>query len=234
MSEICLKDIIQAALLVSGEPLTIERLASLFDEGTRPDRESLVAALAEIETDCARGPMELQRIDRAYRLQTRAEYAPWLNRLFTERPPRYSRALLETLAIIAYRQPVTRGEIEAIRGVAVSSEIIKTLMQREWVRQIGIKEVPGRPALYGTSRSFLEYFNLTSLSELPPLTSLCIEAAESGAEGDGAPEPTHEREPDRAAEPAAEHGAVTAIGAAFEDIGRPDGQADEASAQSHE
>lgn len=187
MSDMVLKDIVQAALLVAGEPLTIERLAALFDEGARPDRESLLAALAELAEDCARGPMELQRVDRAYRLQTRVEYAPWLNRLFTERPPRYSRALLETLAIIAYRQPVTRGEIEAIRGVGVSSEIIKTLMQREWVRQVGTKEVPGRPALYGTSRSFLEYFNLVSLAELPPLASLQIDAAASAVAGDGWP-----------------------------------------------
>ncbi len=172
MSEIRIRDIVQAALLVAGEPLTLERLGSLFAEEAQPARSELMGALEEIRAACADGPLELQCIDKAYRLQTRAEYAPWLNRLFAERPARYSRAVLETLAIIAYRQPTTRGEIEAIRGVAVSSDIIKTLISREWIRQVGTKEVPGRPALYGTTRAFLENFNLTSLGDLPPLSEL--------------------------------------------------------------
>ncbi len=172
MSDIRIRDIVQAALLVAGEPLTLERLGSLFADEAQPERAALLEALEEIRAACAEGPLELQCIDRAYRLQTRAEYAPWLNRLFAERPARYSRAILETLAIIAYRQPTTRGEIEAIRGVAVSSDIIKTLLSREWIRQVGTKEVPGRPALYGTTRAFLEHFNLTSLGDLPPLSEL--------------------------------------------------------------
>ncbi len=172
MSDMQLRDIVHAALLVAGEPLTLDRLAALFEEGACPDREALRGALADLEAALAGGPVELQCIDKAYRLQTRVEFAPWLNRLSAEKPPKYSRATLETLAIIAYRQPVTRGEIEAIRGVAVSSEILKTLMQREWIRQVGAKEVPGRPALFGTTRGFLEYFNLTSLADLPPLADL--------------------------------------------------------------
>ncbi len=174
MSEVRIRDIVQAALLVAGEPLTLERLGSLFADEARPEREELLQALEDVRNACNGGPLELQCIDKAYRLQTRAEYAPWLNRLFAERPARYSRAVLETLAVIAYRQPTTRGEIEAIRGVAVSSDIIKTLLSREWIRQVGTKEVPGRPALYGTTRAFLENFNLTSLSELPPLSELRV------------------------------------------------------------
>ncbi len=176
MSDIQLKHILQAALFAAGEPLTLERMVALFGEEAPPDRATLLAALAEVEQDCQGGPLELQRIENAYRLQTRREFAPWLNRLFAERPARYSRAVLETLAIIAYRQPVTRGEIEAIRGVAVSSEIIRALTQREWIRQVGAKEVPGRPALYGTTRAFLEHFNLKSLEELPPLAEVHAEA----------------------------------------------------------
>ncbi len=187
MSEMQLKDIVYAALLAAGEPLTLDRLGALFDEDVRPDREVLRAALGELEAALATGPVELQCIDKAYRLQTRIAFAPWLRRLSAERPPKYSRATLETLAIIAYRQPVTRGEIEAIRGVAVSSEILKTLMQREWIRQVGTKEVPGRPALFGTTRVFLEYFSLTSLADLPPLADLRAERI-PGETADDTPE----------------------------------------------
>ena len=182
MSDIRVRDIVQAALLVAGEPLTLERLGSLFADEAQPERATLLDALEEIRIACAEGPLELQCIDRAYRLQTRAEYAPWLNRLFAERPARYSRAVLETLAIIAYRQPTTRGEIEAIRGVAVSSDIIKTLLSREWIRQVGTKEVPGRPALYGTTRAFLEHFNLTSLGDLPSLSELRVVAVDQAGQ----------------------------------------------------
>ncbi|MHB1512547.1 MAG: SMC-Scp complex subunit ScpB [Acidiferrobacter sp.] len=182
MSDIRIRDIVQAALLVAGEPLTLERLGSLFADEAQPERAVLLEALEEIRVACAEGPLELQCIDRAYRLQTRAEYAPWLNRLFAERPARYSRAVLETLAIIAYRQPTTRGEIEAIRGVAVSSDIIKTLLSREWIRQVGTKEVPGRPALYGTTRAFLEHFNLTSLGDLPSLSELRVVAVDQAGQ----------------------------------------------------
>ena len=167
-----LKNIIEAALLVAGVSLTLEKMLSLFPEDSRPSRDDLLAALKQIENECVHRGVELVQIDKAWRFQTRQKYAEWIARLSEERPVRYSRALLETLAIIAYRQPVTRGEIEDIRGVAVSTDIIKTLLGREWVRQVGTRDVPGRPALYGTTRGFLEHFNLTSLDALPPLAEL--------------------------------------------------------------
>jgi len=167
-----LKNIVEAALLVAGVPLTVEKLLSLFPEESRPERDEVRAALEKIEAECEHRGIELKRIDQGYRFQTRQKYAEWIARLSEERPVRYSRALLETLAIIAYRQPVTRGEIEDIRGVAVSTEIIKTLLGREWIRQVGTRDVPGRPALYGTTRGFLEHFNLKGLDELPPLAEL--------------------------------------------------------------
>jgi len=167
-----LKNIVEAALLVAGVPLTLDKLLSLFPEDTRPTRDELRTALDQLAADCEHRGIELQRIDQGYRFQTKQKYAEWIARLSEERPVRYSRALLETLAIIAYRQPVTRGEIEDIRGVAVSSEIIKTLLGRDWVRQVGTRDVPGRPALYGTTRGFLEHFNLKGLDELPPLAEL--------------------------------------------------------------
>ncbi len=167
-----LKNILEAALLVAGQPLTIDKMLSLFPEDSRPSRDDVRAALRHIENECAGRGIELMQVDQAFRFQTRPRYAEWISRLYEERPVRYSRALLETLAIIAYRQPVTRGEIEDIRGVAVSSEIIKTLMGRDWIRQVGTRDVPGRPALYGTTRGFLEHFSLKSLDELPPLAEL--------------------------------------------------------------
>lgn len=170
MSE--LKNIVEAALLVAGAPLTIDKLLSLFAEDSRPSREDVQAALDALAQDYEGRGIELKKIERGYRVQSREKYAPWLARLAEERPQRYSRALLETLAIIAYRQPVTRGEIEDIRGVAVSSEIIKTLLGREWIKQVGTRDVPGKPAIYGTTRGFLEHFNLSALSDLPPLAEL--------------------------------------------------------------
>lgn len=167
-----LKNVIEAALLVAGQPLTIDRMMSLFTEDSRPSREEIHAVLAVLEQECATRGVELKQVDRGYRYQTRERYASWIARLTEERPVKYSRALLETLAIIAYRQPVTRAEIEDIRGVSVSSEIIKTLLGREWIKQVGTRDVPGKPALYGTTRGFLEHFNLKSLDELPPLAEL--------------------------------------------------------------
>lgn len=167
-----LRNIIEAALLVAGQPLTIDKMLGLFPDDSRPARDDIRAALAALSEDCTGRGVELMQIDNAWRFQSKQRYAEWLQRLSEERPVRYSRALLETLAIIAYRQPVTRGEIEDIRGVAVSSEIIKTLLGREWIRQIGTRDVPGRPALYGTTRGFLEHFNLKSLDALPPLAEL--------------------------------------------------------------
>lgn len=167
-----LKNIIEAALLVAGQPLTLDKLLSLFPEDSRPGRDEVRAALKQLEADYEQRGIELRQIDHGFRFQSREKYAEWIARLSEERPVRYSRALLETLAIIAYRQPVTRGEIEDIRGVAVSTEIIKTLVGRDWVRQVGTRDVPGRPALYGTTRGFLEHFNLKGLDALPPLVEL--------------------------------------------------------------
>ncbi len=167
-----LKNIIEAAILVSEEPITVDRILGMFTDATKPERSTVNDLLLELEQEYANRGFELKRIEKAYRIQTREEYSPWLARLRAGRPPRYSRALLETLAIIAYRQPVTRGEIEEIRGVAVSTDIIRTLVDREWVRQVGVRDVPGKPALFATTRSFLEYFNLEGLSQLPTLQDI--------------------------------------------------------------
>ncbi|MHB1142783.1 MAG: SMC-Scp complex subunit ScpB [Sulfuricaulis sp.] len=167
-----LKNIIEAALLVAGQPLTIEKMLTMFPSESPPTREEIRAVLEMLEEEYAGRVVELKQIDRSWRFQTRDKYASWITRLAEERPVRYSRALLETLAIIAYRQPVTRGDIENIRGVSVSTDIIKTLQGREWIRQVGVRNVPGRPALYGTTREFLEHFNLKNLEELPPLSAL--------------------------------------------------------------
>jgi segregation and condensation protein B len=164
-----LKLIIEAALLAAGRPLGLAELQDLFGESERPPPEDFKQALDELAEDCRQRPVELKQVASGYRLQVRESFSPWISRLFEERPGRYSRALLETLAIIAYRQPATRGEIEDIRGVAVSPGIIKTLQERGWIHVVGHKEVPGRPALFATTRHFLDYFNLKSLSELPPL-----------------------------------------------------------------
>jgi segregation and condensation protein B len=174
MSEINpeIRNIVEAALLVAGQPLTLDKLCALFPEESRPTRDDMRAILAALNDDYLDRGIELKQIEQAWRIQSRTKYADWLSRLYEERPVRYSRALLETLAIIAYRQPVTRGEIEEIRGVSVSSETIKTLLGREWIRQVGVRDVPGKPALYGTTRGFLEHFNLKSLDELPPLAEL--------------------------------------------------------------
>lgn len=167
-----LKNIIEAALLAAGHPLTLDQLTALFAEGEQPAREVLRAALDELRQDCAQRGIELKEVSSGYRFQVKEEFAPWVSRLWDERPTRYSRALLETLALMAYRQPITRAEIEDIRGVAVSSNIIKTLLEREWIRVVGHREVPGRPALYGTTRQFLDSFNLKSLNDLPPLAEI--------------------------------------------------------------
>ncbi len=167
-----LKNIVEGALLAAGEPLTLERLQGLFPDDEIPDRAQLRQALDELAHDCEGRGIELKEVASGYRLQVRAELAPWVSRLWEERPARYSRALLETLAIIAYRQPVTRGEIEEIRGVSVGTPIIRTLQEREWIRVVGHRDVPGRPAMFGTTRKFLDYFNLKSLDELPSLIEL--------------------------------------------------------------
>lgn len=166
------KQIIEAALLAAGRPLLIDQLLELFAEDQRPKRKALRELLAEIGRDYEGRGIELVEVGSGFRIQVRAEYAPWVSRLWAERPSRYSRALMETLALIAYRQPITRGEIEEVRGVAVSTNIIKSLTEREWVRVVGHRDVPGRPALYGTTRNFLDYFSLKNLNELPTLSEI--------------------------------------------------------------
>lgn len=167
-----LKNILEAALLGAGELLSIDRMLSMFPVDSRPSREAVREALKTLEQEYQHRGIELKQFDRGYRFQTRQKYAEWILRLHQERPPRYSRALLETLAIVAYKQPVTRGDIEAIRGVSVSTEIMRTLLEREWIRQVGYRDAPGRPALYGTTRQFVEHFDLSSIDELPPLAEL--------------------------------------------------------------
>ncbi|MBK8752002.1 MAG: SMC-Scp complex subunit ScpB [Candidatus Competibacteraceae bacterium] len=167
MSE--LKTILEALLLAAGEPLALDRLLEIFPETERPDREAVQAALAALAADYHGRGVEMVEVATGFRLQVPKAFSPWVSRLWEERAASYSRALLETLALIAYRQPITRGEIEDVRGVSVSSSIMKTLQERGWIKVIGHREVPGRPALFATTRVFLDYFNLKSLSELPSL-----------------------------------------------------------------
>ncbi len=172
MTEEQLKNIVEAALLAAGRPLTLDHLLRLFGEENPPERQALRKVLTTLMEEYADRGIELKEVASGFRIQVREELAPWLHRLDEERPPRYSRALLETLALIAYRQPITRGEIEDVRGVSVSSNIIRTLLEREWIRVVGHRDVPGRPAMYGTTRQFLDYFNLKGLDELPTLAEL--------------------------------------------------------------
>lgn len=167
-----LKNIIEAALLVSGNPLSLDKLRELFIEGEQPSNEELRTTLQDLANDYQDRFIELKEVGSGFRIQARLEAAQWINRLWEEKPQRYSRSLLETLALIAYRQPITRAEIEDIRGVAVSSHIVKTLLDREWVRIVGHRDVPGRPALFGTTKQFLDYFDLKNLDDLPPLIEL--------------------------------------------------------------
>lgn len=164
-----LKRIVEAALLAAGNPLTAAQLLALFGENEATSHDDIARAIESLQADCEPRGIELIEVASGFRYQVRQEVHAWVARLWTERPSRYSRALLETLALIAYRQPITRGEIEQIRGVAVSTHIIKTLEEREWIRVVGHRDVPGRPTLFGTTRGFLDYFNLKSLDELPSL-----------------------------------------------------------------
>ncbi len=172
MAETGLVQILEGALMAAGEPLSLQRIGQLFDDLERPSNDDLKTALAEVAERCDGRGYELKQVASGYRFQVRQNLSTWVGRLWQERPQRYSRALLETLSLIAYRQPITRGEIEEIRGVAVSTNIIKTLQEREWVRIVGHRDVPGRPAMYATTRQFLDYFNLKSLDELPPLAEI--------------------------------------------------------------
>jgi segregation and condensation protein B len=167
-----LKRIVEAALLAAAQPLSLPQLSALFGETETPSHDDMARALDELGRDCAERGVELREVASGFRYQVREDVHVWVARLWTERQTKYSRALLETLALIAYRQPITRGEIEQIRGVAVSTNIVKTLEEREWIRVVGYRDVPGKPALFGTTRMFLDYFNLKSLDELPALTEI--------------------------------------------------------------
>jgi segregation and condensation protein B len=167
-----LKRIVEAALLASAQPLSIPQILTLFGEQEMPSHDEVARALDELGRDAETRGVELKEVASGFRYQVRQDVNQWVSRLWTERQTRYSRALLETLSLIAYRQPITRGEIEQIRGVAVSTNIIKTLEEREWVRVVGYRDVPGKPELFGTTRNFLDYFNLKSLDELPPLAEI--------------------------------------------------------------
>jgi len=174
MSQKKIKNIVEAALMISTQPLSIKRLMNLFEEDKtlQPNRDNIKKAIIDLQKDFEGRGVNLVEVASGFRFQADDEYADWINHLFDERPPRYSRALLETLSIIAYRQPVTRGEIEDIRGVSVSGTITKTLLEREWIKVVGHRDVPGRPELLATTKSFLDYFNLKKLSDLPPLEDI--------------------------------------------------------------
>jgi segregation and condensation protein B len=167
-----LKLVLEAALLAAGQPLSMAQLQALFSDEERPPAGEISRALEQLSQDCTGRAVELKKVASGYRLQVREELNEWVTRLWKERPQRYSRALLETMALIAYRQPITRGEIEAVRGVGVRTSIIRTLQERDWIRVVGHRDVPGKPALFGTTRAFLDSFNLKSLDELPTLAEI--------------------------------------------------------------
>lgn len=168
-----LKNILEAVLLASERSLSVVQLEALFElDEERPTRDEIRQALHEMEEDYQARGFELKQVATGYRLQVKQEFSTWVGRLWEEKPARYTRALLETMALIAYRQPITRGEIEEVRGVSVSSNIIKTLLERDWIKVLGHKDVPGKPTLYGTTKEFLDYFNLKKLDELPTLAEI--------------------------------------------------------------
>ncbi len=167
-----LKQIIEGALLAAGRPLSVDSILSLFLDEDQPSRDEIREAIKGLQDDCANRGVELKEVSTGFRYQVKADLAEWIARLWEDKATKYSRATLETLSLIAYRQPITRSEIEDVRGVSVSSHIVKSMLEREWIRVIGHRDVPGRPALYGTTKAFLDYFGLKSLSELPPLAEL--------------------------------------------------------------
>ena len=186
-----LAPLLEAFLLASGKPQSLERLFELFEEGERPEPPVFKKALELLRKSCDGRAFELKEVASGYRLQIREKYSPWVGRLWEERPQRYSRAMLETMALIAYRQPITRGEIEDVRGVAVNSHIVKTLLEREWIRVVGYRDVPGKPAMFATTKGFLDHFNLKSLDELPPLAELRELEPDPILDFDDAPVPAH-------------------------------------------
>ncbi|HEY1873292.1 MAG TPA: SMC-Scp complex subunit ScpB [Steroidobacteraceae bacterium] len=226
MNESYLRNLIEAALLAAGGPLPVAELMRLFDEATRPSAQAVREALASLGAEYQGRGIELKETASGFRIQVRHELAGEISRLWPERAARYSRALLETLALIAYRQPITRAEIEAVRGVAVNPNIIRTMIERNWVRVVGHRDVPGHPELLGTTREFLDYFGLRSLDELPPLAELKamgdLTLQLVLAEETGAPQPPELSGVDRAA--------TEAPGAAEEDSSEDDELSAEGSA----
>jgi len=182
-----IKHVLEAAMLAAGRPLALDQLRSLFGAEQPPERAELRAALDELQADYAGRGIMVNEVASGFRIEVRPAMAPWLGRLWEERPPRYSRALMETLAIVAYRQPVTRGDVEQVRGVVVTTNIMRTLMERGWIKVVGYRDVPGKPAMYGTTREFLDYFGLRHLEDLPPLAEIrdldCLTAQLELAEG---------------------------------------------------
>jgi segregation and condensation protein B len=172
MDALEIKYFIEAALLAAGRPLSVDQLQGLFDGRMTPEKSEIRAAIAALNLDYEPRGVEIGEVASGFRLQIKGSMADRLQKLWEERPPRYSRALFETLALVAYRQPITRGEIEEVRGVSVSSNIMRTLIEREWVRVVGHRDVPGRPEMFGTTKGFLDYFSLKRLEDLPPLADL--------------------------------------------------------------
>lgn len=222
------KNIVEAALMAAGQPLSIDRLLNLFLDENQPSRDELRSALSVLAEECENRGVELVEVGSGFRYQAKQENAEWIARLWEEKPPRYSRALLETLSLIAYRQPITRGEIENIRGVSVSSNIMKTLMERDWVKVVGHRDVPGKPAMYASTKQFLDYFGLKSLSDLPTLAEIRdidsinaeLDLSEPGSEKDDA-------EPQASAEQGEMLEAATDAVNESEDDTEADAQADE-------
>jgi segregation and condensation protein B len=167
-----IKNIVEASILAASKPLSVDQLLTLFGDGEKPEKAKIRKALGMLKEDYSERGAELVEVASGFRMQVNTKYTEWVSRLWQERPPKYSRALLETLAIIAYRQPATRGDVEQIRGVAVSTNIIRTLEERGWIRVLGHRDVPGRPAMFGTSKEFLDYFGLKKLDELPSLAEI--------------------------------------------------------------
>ncbi len=167
-----IKNIIEAVLLAAENPLSLKQLRAIFSQEEALSTQDISQALNSLQEDYADRGIELKEVASGFRIQTRTAVQPWVSRLWEEKPKKYSRALLETLALIAYRQPITRGEIEEVRGVSVSTHIIRTLMEREWIRVLGHRDVPGKPAMFGTTPAFLDYFNLKSLQDLPSLAEI--------------------------------------------------------------
>jgi segregation and condensation protein B len=239
MNEQYVRNVIEAGLLAAGRSLTLDELAQLFGEAERPVPSAVRAALDALEADYAGRAIELRETASGLRIQVRRDFATEVSRLWPERPQKYSRALLETLALIAYRQPITRAEIESVRGVAVNPNIVRTLLERNWVRVVGHRELPGHPELIGTTREFLDYFGLRSLDELPPLAELrsleetepqlplpvSLASHEGGATAASAglaPEPADEPAPAGSEEPAANEPDVAGADVAGPDVAGPD------------